>query len=111
MTNISIDNPVGLGSTVGVGTYIFNEVITGGTSKTSARVNSWDRDTLELTIKIVDGTFATNELIIGETSGACYAMRSQIIDDLVTPFADNDNIQTEANKILDFSDSNPFGDP
>ena len=111
MTNLTIDNPVGLGSTVGVGTYIFNEVITGGTSKTSARVNSWDHDTLELTIKIVDGTFTPNELIIGETSGACYAMRSQIVDDLVTPYADNDIIEEEANKLFDFSESNPFGDP
>jgi hypothetical protein len=50
-------------------------------------------------------------LIIGQDSGACYAMRSQIIDDLVTPYADNDTIEEEASKILDFSDSNPFGDP
>ena len=38
-------------------------------------------------------------------------MRSQIVDDLVTPFADNDNIETESDKILDFTQSNPFGDP
>ena len=109
--NIGIDNPVGLGTTVGVGTYIFNEIIVGGTSKTSARVNTWDAETLELTIKIVDGTFAPNELIIGQESGACYAMRSQVIDDLVTPYADNDTIEEEASGILDFSQSNPFGDP
>jgi len=111
ITNINIDTPVGLGSTVGVGTYIFNEEVIGATSKTSARVNSWNHETLELTIKVVDGTFANSELVIGQTSGACYSMRSQIVDDLVTPFADNDNIETEADKILDFSQSNPFGDP
>ena len=60
---------------------------------------------------MVDGTFSGNELVIGQESGACYALRSQIVDDLVTPFADNDNIETEADKILDFTDSNPFGDP
>ena len=111
ITNVTIENPVGLGATVGVGTYIFNEVITGGTSGTTARVNSWNGTSLELTIKIVTGTFTEDELIIGETSGACYAMRSQIIDDLVTPFADNEAIEIAANEILDFSDSNPFGDP
>jgi hypothetical protein len=111
ITSVTIDNPVGLGATVGVGTYIFNEVVTGGTSGTTARVNSWDETSLELTIKVVDGTFSGNELVIGQESGACYALRSQIVDDLVTPFADNDNIQTESNKILDFTDSNPFGDP
>lgn len=111
ITSVTIDNPVGLGATVGVGTYIFNEVVTGGTSGTTARVNSWNETSLELTIKVVDGTFSGNELIIGQESGACYALRSQIVDDLVTPFADNDNIETEADKILDFTDSNPFGDP
>jgi hypothetical protein len=111
VTSVTIDNPVGLGATVGVGTFIFNEVVTGGTSGTTARVNSWNETSLELTIKVVDGTFSGNELVIGQESGACYALRSQIVDDLVTPFADNDNIQTESNKILDFTDSNPFGDP
>lgn len=111
ITSVTIDNPVGLGATVGIGTFIFNEVVTGGTSGTTARVNSWNETSLELTIKVVDGTFSGNELVIGQESGACYALRSQIVDDLVTPFADNDNIETEADKILDFTDSNPFGDP
>lgn len=111
ITSIVIDDPAGLGSTVGVGTYIFNEEVIGSTSGSSARVNSWNNQTLELTIKVVNGTFTNSELVIGQTSGACYSMRSQIVDDLVTPFADNDNIETEADKILDFTQSNPFGDP
>ena len=111
ITSVVVDTPVGLGSTVGVGTFIYNEVVFGGTSGTEARVNSWDSVAVELTVKVVDGTFSPGELIIGRESGATYAMRSQIVDDLVTPFADNDNIETEADKILDFTQSNPFGDP
>lgn len=111
ITSVTIDSPTGMGSTVGVGTFVFNEVVFGGTSGTEARVNSWVNETAELTVKIVDGTFSPGELIIGRESGATYAMRSQIKDDLVTGFADNDNIQTESNKILDFTQSNPFGDP
>ena len=111
ITSVVVDTPVGLGSTVGVGTFIYNEVVFGGTSGTEARVNSWDSVAVELTVKVVDGTFTPGELIIGRESGATYAMRSQIVDDLVTPFADNDNIETEADKILDFTQSNPFGDP
>ena len=111
ITSVVIDTPVGLGSTVGVGTFIYNEVVFGGTSGTEARVNSWANETGELTVKVVDGTFSPGELIIGRESGATYAMRSQIVDDLVTPFADNDNIETEADRILDFTQSNPFGDP
>ncbi len=111
ITNVNIDDPAGLGSTIGIGTYIFNEVVTGQTSGTSARVNSWDVENHILEIKIVDGSFTSDELVIGETSGACYAMRSQIVDDLVTPYADNDNIEIESNKLFDFTESNPFGDP
>tara|TARA_R100000406_G_scaffold46161_1_gene31031 strand:- start:307 stop:1737 length:1431 start_codon:yes stop_codon:yes gene_type:complete len=111
ITSVVVDTPVGLGSTVGVGTFIYNEVVFGGTSGTEARVNSWDSVAVELTVKVVDGTFTPGELIIGRESGATYAMRSQIVDDLVTPFADNDNIETEADRILDFTQSNPFGDP
>ena len=43
ITSVVVDTPVGLGSTVGVGTFIYNEVVFGGTSGTeAARVNSWD---------------------------------------------------------------------
>ena len=111
ITSVTIDTPIGLGATIGIGTYIYNEIVFGGTSGTEARVNSWDAASGALTIKIVDGTFTPGEVVIGRESGAAYAMRSQVVDDLVTPFADNDNIETEADKILDFTDSNPFGDP
>ena len=36
---------------------------------------------------------------------------SQEKDDLVTPFADNDNIETKGKDIIDFSETNPFGMP
>jgi len=35
----------------------------------------------------------------------------QNTDDLVTPFADNDNIEIAADSIIDFSETNPFGMP
>ena len=38
-------------------------------------------------------------------------MRLQEKNDLVTPFADNDNIQTEGDSIIDFTEKNPFGMP
>ena len=72
ITSVVIDTPVGLGSTVGVGTFIYNEVVFGGTSGTEARVNSWVNETGELTVKVVDGTFSPGELIIGRESGATY---------------------------------------
>ena len=38
-------------------------------------------------------------------------MRIQDKDDQVDSFADNDNIETRADDIIDFSKGNPFGMP
>ena len=108
---VTIGSPVAAGSTVGFGTYVFNEIVIGSTSGTTARVNSWSNTTNQLEIKIVDGTFTPGETLYGTESGALYAMKTQNKDDLVTPFADNDNIETEGDKIIDFSEKNPFGMP
>ena len=108
---ITIGSPVGSAGTVGVGTFIFNEVVIGSTSGTTARVKEYTKSTSQLEVSIVDGTFVPGESIYGTESGAIYSMKSQNIDDLVTPFADNDNIETEGDKIIDFSETNPFGMP
>jgi len=111
MTNVTIDNPVGLGSTVGVGTYTFNEIVVGGTSGTSARVKEFTRSTMKLEVAIVDGFFTAGELVIGQESEATYMLSAQEEFDLVSGFADNDNIEFEADSIIDFSENNPFGMP
>ena len=108
---VTIGSPVAAGSTVGLGTYTFNEIVIGSTSGTTARVNSWSSSTNQLEIKIVDGTFTPGETLYGTESGALYAMKTQDKDDLVTPFTDNDTIETEGDQIIDFSESNPFGMP
>jgi hypothetical protein len=59
----------------------------------------------------VGGEFTDGELLYGEESGAIYILRKQIVDDLVTPYAQNDTLETEADKVLDFSEDNPFGMP
>lgn len=102
---------VGFGTTVGIGTYKFNEIVTGSTSGTTARVKEFTRSTMKLEIAIVDGTFTPGELIIGQESGAQYVLSGQEEYDLVSGFADNDNIELEADGIIDFSTSNPFGMP
>ena len=57
----------------------------------------------------VDGTWTKGEDIVG--ASATREVRIINTDDLVTPYADNDNIETAADDILDFSQKNPFGDP
>jgi hypothetical protein len=110
--NGTVDNPTtGVGATVGIGTYLFNEIVLGSTSGTTARVNRWTSSTLELEISIVSGEFTSGETIYGTESGALYSVMIQNQDDFVTPFADNDTIETEGDKLIDFSEVNPFGMP
>ena len=100
---------IGAPDTDAAGDYEVGETVTGAASSTTAIVNSWNASTGVLEIKIVDGTWTLGEDIVG--TNATRALRVINLDDTVTPFADNDNIETAADAILDFSDSNPFGDP
>ena len=108
---ITISGPVGSSNTIGIGTFAFNEIVTGQTSGVTARVKKWTTSTKKLEISIVDGQFVSGELIVGQDSSATYLIGTVDTDDLVTPFADNDTIETEADAILDFSETNPFGMP
>ena len=91
------------------GDYSVGETVTGSASSTTGVVNSWDKSTGILELKIVDGTWTRGEDIVG--ANATREVRVINTDDLVTPYADNDNIETAADDILDFSQKNPFGDP
>ena len=93
----------------GIGTYQFNEIITGSKSGTTARVKEWDQDTKILKISYVDGTFTNGEMIVGAASSARYAVDFHTNDDTYDKYTDNDEIETEADLILDFTESNPFG--
>ena len=97
-------------SLVGTGTYIYNEIVTGGTSGTTARVKDWNESTRQLKVSIAAGTFAYGETITGSDSGAVYTLKQTETDDLLDTFADNDNIQREADDIIDWTQRNPFGE-
>jgi hypothetical protein len=93
------------------GDFVFNELITGQTSGTTARVRVWDAESRTLEIATVSGIFVRGETIIGATSGAIHVIskvNNEVNDD---GFADNINIEAEADSILDFSEKNPFGIP
>jgi len=103
-------NNVGVGST-SYGSFIFNETITGTVSRVTARVRSWNATTNELEISNISGTFVVGERVVGSESAASRAIR--IINTMATDdgFADNNNIEIEADSIIDFTQSNPFGMP
>jgi len=108
---VTFEAPTGAGVGVGTGSYVFNETITGQTSGTTARVKEWDSVNNTLEISIVDGKFTDGETILGSNSGALYAVLKTNTDNLVSGFDDNDNIQTQADSIIDFTEKNPFGMP
>ena len=103
---VTISNPGLLGS----GDFYFNEEVTGGTTGTKARVKSWDASTKTLVVGIATGTFLQGESITGDESSAVYTLAVDTTDDLVTPYADNDNIQSAGDDILDWTRGNPFGE-
>lgn len=75
-------------------------------------VTYWDKPTGILKVTDIYGTFANNMLLRGNTSNASYttsASPDELKDNLEREEYDNKLIQTEANTIIDFSESNPFG--
>ena len=94
----------------GVGTYIFNEVITGETSGATAYVKSWDTTTDTLKIGNITGTFLDGEVVVGSDSSARYSIadlgENPINED---KYEQNDEIQTESSSIIDFTETNLFG--
>lgn len=103
---VTVANPPAIS---GIGTYQFNELITGESSRTTARVKEWIPASNTLKISYVDGTFTNGELIVGAASSATYAADFYTNDDTYDKYTDNDSIETEADLIVDFTESNPFG--
>ena len=99
-------------TSTGSGNFAFNEVITGGTSGTTARVRKWNAVTSELEVSTVEGSgFRKGESITGGTSGAVHSIRLIDLTNFDDGYADNDGFETAADDILDFTEGNPFGQP
>ena len=105
---ITIANPPQI---VGVGTFVFNEIVTGSTSGTTARVRSWNVITNVLEVATVSGSFTPGESIVGTASSASRKLRSIDTFAVEDGYSDNNDIETEAEDIIDFSSTNPFGMP
>ena len=91
------------------GEFDIDEVVTQVSTGTSAYVANWDTANNVLKVVAASGSFVIGETIVG--AAASYRILS-VGDDLSTdiPFAANDEIETEADEILDFSERNPFGE-
>ena len=96
----------------GSGTYYVNENVTLGGS-TVGEVVSWIPNTRVLTIKDNTATLQIGDTIVGATNGASYTI--QTITDVMTfgndGNAQNKDFEDKDNDYLDFSETNPFGEP
>ena len=93
------------------GTFKFNEIVKGSVSNTEGRVRTWNAVTNVLEVASITGSFKLGEQIVGQSTGASRKLRVIDVDPTDDGFADNFNIETEADKILDFTEQNPFGIP
>ena len=101
---ITLTSPIGIST----GNFVFNEIVRGVSSGTTAYVKDWDADTRILKVSIVGSNFAIGELIVG--SAATHKVYSINTFDEYDSYAENIQIEDEADGIIDFSQKNPFGD-
>ena len=106
---ITIGNPALTSS----GNFVFNEIVTGSQSGVTARVKSWNSVTNVLQVSNLTGEFELGENVVGSASSASHYLRSVNVlvaktDDV---YAENIDIEEEANDIIDFDETNPFGMP
>lgn len=104
---ITIGNPALTSS----GSFTFNEIVTGMQSGVTARVRSWNSVTNILEVSQVNGQFIPGENIVGTASSASHYLKAIDVFAVKNGFTANDEIEEEANKIIDFDESNPFGMP
>jgi hypothetical protein len=95
----------------GFGTYASNESVVGSVSGVSARVRTWDGVNKVLQVASITGSFVDGETLVGQESGANYSIQLINTDNIVDKFAENSEIEIEADLIIDFDERNPFGNP
>ena len=110
--SVTISSP-----TSGIGTFIYNEQITGQSSGVTGRVRNFRERTditqirppIDVQVSLNTGNFSVGETVIGGISSARYVVESYDRESYDNPYDVNEEIETEADGILDFTESNPFG--
>jgi hypothetical protein len=102
---------IGAGSTVASGNYVFGEKVVGSISGAIGIVKNWDAATKQLKVSGMGTDFVPGDVVVGAASSATYIIGGYEIYELQEPAYDyNDEIEEEADSILDFTEINPFGE-
>jgi hypothetical protein len=95
----------------GSGIFTVGETVTGGTSATTAEVKTWDAATRTLQVINRSGGFRVGETITGNDSTAVWTTYNyNTLNNVNDEFDNNWTIETQADDIIDFTQSNPFGE-
>ena len=105
--SVSIAIPESFG-TDGTADFSLNEIITGQTSSATARVKSYNSTNFVLSVSNITDAFIPGERIVG-AGGSSLTLKSVNYIDTTQPYTESNTIQIEADSILDFSETNPFG--
>ena len=102
---------ISAGSTVASGNYIFGEKVTGSLSGAIGIVKNWDPATKKLKVSGMGTDFVNGDIVVGAASSAQYIIGGYQTYELQEPSYDyNDEIEEEADNIVDFTEINPFGE-
>ena len=105
------------------GTGVFdvanNELVFQGSDISTATVfataHTWNTANNTLSVALVNGLFSNTANVNGANSGATWIMASldtnSPLHNQFEDLSDNKQVETESNEILDFDESNPFGNP
>jgi hypothetical protein len=105
--------------TGGTGDFIIGENVTqtytvdGAPITVTAKVADWDDETRRLRLTYINGILRENLPLVGEDSDASWVVDTfSTIDFQIDNYKNAENLyyEEEADKILDFSETNPFGE-
>lgn len=103
----------------GTGTYTKDEIVFQGanlaTSTARGYVSNWNILTRKLRLRNIRGEFAGNTVIKGQSTNAQWSTivgtPANTMEDILSEIDDNVRVETEADNILDWTETNPFGMP
>lgn len=76
----------------------------------TAKAAEWDPVARVLNVAYITGNFAPNETIKGKESGAKWKVQSYDTLDIIEEYSENRVIEDRGDLIIDFTESNPFGE-
>ena len=95
----------------GTGDFVAGEIVTGGSSNVTSEVKSWNSATRQLIVFNRSGMYAIPETLTGNTSGAAWTSATyNTLNNMNSDTDQNFTLETQADAIIDFTESNPFGD-